>query len=106
MRLATLANGTRDRRLVLISRDHTKAAAAIGIAATLQEALDSWKQVEPKLRALGAAMETGIAANVIDVASGTLMAPLPRTWQWLDGSAFESHGNLMAKGLRPGSRAS
>lgn len=97
MRLATLANGTRDGLLVLVSRDHTRAVAPIGIAGTLQEALERWAQIEPQLLTLASSLEAGTAANAVAFSNQAVMAPLPRAWQWLDGSAFESHGNLMSK---------
>ncbi len=106
MRLATLANDSRDGQVVVVSADHTRAVAPTGIASTLQEALERWQQVESPLRTLGSALERGNAPNVINLQSQTLMAPLPRAWQWLDGSAFESHGNLMSKvfGMDPAPR--
>jgi fumarylacetoacetate (FAA) hydrolase len=92
--------------LVLVSADHTRAVAPTGIVSTLQEALERWQQVEPQLRTLASTLERGDAANVFNLQSQTLMAPLPRAWQWLDGSAFESHGNLMSKvfGMDPAPR--
>jgi fumarylacetoacetate (FAA) hydrolase len=92
--------------VVVVSADHTRAVAPTGIASTLQEALERWQQVESPLRTLGSALERGNAPNVINWQSQTLMAPLPRAWQWLDGSAFESHGNLMSKvfGMDPAPR--
>jgi fumarylacetoacetate (FAA) hydrolase len=92
--------------LVLVSADHSRAVAPTGIASTLQEALERWQQVESQLRTLSSALDGGNAANVIDLGNHTLMAPLPRAWQWLDGSAFESHGNLMSKvfGMDPAPR--
>jgi fumarylacetoacetate (FAA) hydrolase len=96
MKLATLADGTRDGRLVVVSCDHTRMAAAAGIAATLQDALDRWSAVERPLRDLAAALESGDAIAAPFVASDAL-APLPRAWQWLDGSAYDSHGDLMQK---------
>jgi fumarylacetoacetate (FAA) hydrolase len=97
VRLATLADGTRDGQVVLVSKDHRHAVAPSGIVVTLQEALDRWEDVEPQLKTLSWALDSGSAPNVIDFPGQTAHAPLPRAWQWLDGSAFESHGNLMAK---------
>lgn len=97
VRLATISNGTRDGQLVIVSRDHTRAVAPVGIAATLQDALERWGRVAPQLATLASALETGSATNVLAFASRSVLAPLPRAWQWLDGSAFESHGNLMSK---------
>ncbi len=106
MRLATLENGTLDGQLLLISRDHTHAVTTTGIVTTLQQALERWQEVEAPLRTLASALESGTAANVLDLATQRFMAPLPRAWQWLDASAFESHGNLMSKvfGMDPAPR--
>jgi len=103
MMLATIANGTRDGRLVAVSRDHARMVSAEAIAATLQDALDRWTEVEAPLRALAAALEDGSAAGITGFDPRAALAPLPRAWQWLDGSAFESHGELMQKvfGLDP-----
>jgi len=93
MRLATLKDGTRDGRLVMVSPDGGHCAGApVG---TLQQALEQWDAVAPRLTAVADFPET------LDPA--TLAAPLPRAWQWLDGSAFASHGALMDKvlGIEP-----
>ncbi|MFY8195487.1 MAG: fumarylacetoacetate hydrolase family protein, partial [Novosphingobium sp.] len=85
MRLATIDNGTRDGRLIVVSPQ----GDAFGYApvATLQELLEGWGALAPALQAITAFPET--------LADATLLAPLPRAWQWLDGSAFQSHGDLM-----------
>jgi len=89
MRLATLDDGTPDGRLVVVSPGGDRCAPAP--VATLQQALEDWSNVEPQLRAVTDFTEA------LDPAS--LRAPLPRAWQWLDGSAFASHGDLMDKAL-------
>lgn len=100
MRLATLDNQTRDGCLVVVSPDAERYLAADDIATTLQAALDGWDQAEPPLRALDARLQAGQGVK-LDV--GRLLAPLPRAWQWLDGSAYPNHGELMQKafGLPP-----
>ncbi|WP_428630165.1 fumarylacetoacetate hydrolase family protein [Sphingopyxis sp.] len=95
MKLATLDNGTRDGRLILVSRDHARAVAADGIAATLQDALDRWSEIEAPLRTVAERLEQGGLADAFDFAAPEAVAPLPRAWQWLDGSAYDSHGELM-----------
>jgi fumarylacetoacetate (FAA) hydrolase len=100
MRLATLANGTRDGQLIIVSHDHSRGVVPTGIATTLQEALERWDVVESPLRRLQSALDSGTASDAINLSTGVLLAPLPRAWQWLDGSAFESHGNLMSKVFR------
>lgn len=94
MRLATLADGTPDGCLVVISRDARRCMAAAGIADTLQQAIEQWQQVEPALRLLADRLEQG-EGGALD--HSRLLAPLPRAWQWLDGSAFPQHGELMQK---------
>ena len=84
MKFATLPNGKPDGRLHLVSRDLVYCAPAEA-AETLQSALENWSAVEPKLRAQYEALNAG-GGVVFD---GTrALAPLPRAWQWLDGSAF------------------
>lgn len=95
MKLATLDDGTRDGTLVLVSRDHSRAVSAAPIAATLQDALYRWADVEAPLRALAEQLESGTAPGATDFAPAAALAPLPRAWQWLDGSAYDSHGELM-----------
>ena len=95
MKLATLDNGTRDGRLVVVSRDHARAAPAEAIAKTLQDAIERWAAVEAPLRVLADQLESGHLASAIDFVASDALAPLPRAWQWLDGSAYDSHGELM-----------
>jgi fumarylacetoacetate (FAA) hydrolase len=95
LKLATLNNGTRDGCLVVVARDHSLAVPAKGIAATMQDALERWAEVEAPLGALAATLESGVAVDAITFAAADVLAPLPRAWQWLDGSAYESHGALL-----------
>ena len=97
MKLATLPDGTPDGRLVVVSRDLARAADASHVAATLQVALERWQQVSPALVAIYDALNAGRLGNATAFAQGEALAPLPRAWQWLDGSAFPSHGELMDK---------
>lgn len=93
MKLTTLADGTPDGRLHLVSRDHARCAPAQA-APTMQAALEDWEALEPRLLAEYAALNAG-GGQPFDPAQA--LAPLPRAWQWLDGSAFDSHGALMQK---------
>ncbi|WP_267433568.1 fumarylacetoacetate hydrolase family protein [Sphingomonas sp. GM_Shp_1] len=88
MRLATRDDGSRDGTLVVISRDGLRHLPA---GVSLQAALDDWTRLEPALREMAERVEQ--EGEVLDVTA--LRAPLPRAWQWLDGSAFPSHGELM-----------
>jgi fumarylacetoacetate (FAA) hydrolase len=91
MRLATVKNGTPDGQLVLVSPDGNNCALAP--LPTLQAAMENWDAVAPQLAAI----------TVFDRPLEGVTAPLPRAWQWLDGSAFASHGDLMEKvfGIEP-----
>lgn len=94
MKLATITNGTPDGVLVVVSADGLRFLIAGPSWPTLQSALEKWDAAEPVLRALALRLEKGEGQAL----SGTrLAAPLPRAWQWLDGSAFRSHGELMEK---------
>jgi fumarylacetoacetate (FAA) hydrolase len=97
MKLATLDDGSRDGRLLVVSRDLARAVDASGIAATLQAALDNWTLLEPDLQRLYQRLNANVVAGAFDLDPAQLAAPLPRTWQWLDGSCFLSHGELMQK---------
>lgn len=89
MRLATLKRGGRDGTLVAVAADGTRVAPVVGYA-NLQAALDDWDTAQSALRAAAEAAESGEA-----VLAEAFAAPLPRAWQWLDGSAFANHGALM-----------
>lgn len=97
MKLATAQDGSPDGLLLVVSRDHQHAVAASAIARNLQQALERWHEVEPALLALSDALNAGKARLAHPLDSWTLMAPMPRAWQWLDGSAFPVHGDLMAE---------
>jgi fumarylacetoacetate (FAA) hydrolase len=96
MKLATMDNGTRDGRLVVVSHDNQRYVPAPPDMPTLQAAMDDWSSAEPLLRNVAARLESHGGEPVDRM---TLLAPLPRAWQWLDGSAFKSHGDLMARAI-------
>ena len=95
MKLATIAAGGRDGTLVIVSKDCQHYVTADGIAATLQQAIENWHELSPQLLALYAALNQGKAPGQQAVDTKKFSAPLPRAWQWLDGSVFDSHGALM-----------
>lgn len=95
MKLATLPNQTPDGQLVVVSSDGRLCASAQAIAPSLQAALERWQEAEPALRALAAALDAGRCPQAQAWDARQALAPLPRAWQWLDGSAFQSHGDLM-----------
>jgi fumarylacetoacetate (FAA) hydrolase len=97
MKLATERNGLPDGSLVVVSRDLKCAAPADHIAPNLQLAIDRWDEVSPALTALSDRLNAGRAENATAFRPQAMTAPLPRAWQWLDGSAFPSHGELMQK---------
>jgi fumarylacetoacetate (FAA) hydrolase len=102
MKLATLRDGTRDGALVVVRRDGGAFARAHDVARTLQAALDAWESTEPGLRALSERLDAGkIDAEPLDV--WQLHAPLPRAYEWVDGSAFLNHVRLVrkARGAEP-----
>ena len=94
MKLATLSEGGRDGTLVVVSADAQRYLPVGAHAATMQIALEQWPRIEPMLREQFAKLNNG-AGELL--AGKKLAAPLPRAWQWLDGSAFRSHGELMEK---------
>ena len=100
MKLATLKNGTRDGQLVVVSRDLKLAVPAQPLAATMMEALERWDEVAPALGALYAALNLETAPNAFAFDAKAAAAPLPRANQWLDGSTFSAHGNLMKRSLK------
>ena len=95
MMFATLQNGGPDGQLVLMSADHARCAD--GPTATLQQLLESWDAHRPALDAIAESLAAG-GGEPVDPAR--LIAPLPRAWQWLDGSAFPSHGALMQRAFK------
>lgn len=97
MKLATLRDGTRDGKLVVVSRDLKRAVPADHIARSLLVAIEDWERASGELCQLSRELHAGGAANTFDFDPSNVAAPLPRTWQWLDGSAFHSHGDLMER---------
>jgi fumarylacetoacetate (FAA) hydrolase len=97
MKLATLRSGARDGRLVVVSRDLTRAVEASDIVPTLQAALDDWSHTAPALRALSDSLERNAMSNAIAFEPGDCLAPLPRAYHWVDGSAYVNHVELVRK---------
>src|SRR5690349_9007817 len=95
MKLASLKDG-RDGRLVVVSRDLTKYADATHIAPTLQNALDHWKRAEPRLFTLAEEVELG-SVPTERFHEKYCASPLPRAYQWADGSAYVNHVQLVRK---------
>jgi fumarylacetoacetate (FAA) hydrolase len=102
MKLATLRNATRDGELAVVSRDLKRAIVVGGGAPTLQAALDDWQHVAPKLAELSAALDAGstggaAARHAIPFDANLARSPLPRAYQWVDGSAYVNHVELVRK---------
>src|SRR6185295_17866752 len=96
MKLASLKSG-RDGKLVLVARDLSRAVAVPNIAPTLQATLDSWSDIAPKLADRAAVLEAGKAAGAFSFDTAQCAAPLPRAYQWADGSAYVVHVELVRK---------
>jgi fumarylacetoacetate (FAA) hydrolase len=91
MKLATYKDGSRDGQLVVVSRDLGLAHFATGTATRLQQALDDWNFVSPQLQDLYVTLNQGKARHAFAFDPRLCMAPLPRAYQWADGSAYLSH---------------
>ena len=97
MKLATYKDGSRDGQLVVVSRDLTTAHYASGIATRLQQLLDDWNFISPQLEDLYQTLNNGKARHAFEFEPARCMAPLPRAYQWADGSAFINHVELVRK---------
>ncbi|OSQ46886.1 fumarylacetoacetate hydrolase family protein [Thalassospira alkalitolerans] len=98
MKLATLKNGTRDGQLILVTGDLSHYVDASAIAPTLQAALDNWGVIEPRLTELAAEIAAGsTVATLMKLDATKLHSPLPRAFQWADGSAYVNHVELVRK---------
>ena len=95
MKLATLKNGTRDGRLIVVSRDLTRAIDAAPTASTMQHAIEPWDAAAPGLQSIYDSLNAGKAEAAFAFDPMQAMSPLPRTHQFVDASAFLNHGNIM-----------
>lgn len=96
MKLATLKGQSRDGMLVVVSQDLTRCHAVSDIAQTMLDAMDRWAEVEPALRQVYEGLNQGrLAGQAFDQTA--CHSPLPRTWQWADGSAYINHVELVRK---------
>ena len=93
MKLASIDDGSRDGTLVVVSPDGRYISAS-DIVPSMQAALENWTEFAPLLTELSKQLESG---GGVDSDGVTFLSPLPRAWQWLDGSAFKSHGDLMER---------
>jgi fumarylacetoacetate (FAA) hydrolase len=97
MKLGTLKDGGRDGTLIVADRALTRAVRATGIVPTLQKAMEDWAAVAPRLAELSGKLEADKAAGAFELDTTALAAPLPRAYQWADGSAYVVHVQLVRK---------
>ncbi|OJY92729.1 MAG: 2-keto-4-pentenoate hydratase [Lysobacterales bacterium 63-13] len=91
MKLASLKEGGRDGTLIVVDRDLSRGVRATGIAATLQTALEDWSNIAPRLNALFEQLQSGTAADAFALDVDKLASPLPRAYEFVDGSAYLPH---------------
>ena len=97
MKLASINNNTRDGSLLVVSRDLQLAASASDIALTLQVALDNWDELSPRLLERFDALNDRKLDDTIEFDQDAVLSPLPRAYQWVDGSAYVNHVELVRK---------
>ncbi|MEF1291559.1 fumarylacetoacetate hydrolase family protein, partial [Vibrio sp. M260118] len=97
MKLATLKNDSRDGLLVVVNRALSKCVAVPEVAQTLQEALDNWSHVESQLNEVYLALNNGELTSEMPFDPTLCESPLPRAFQWADGSAYVNHVELVRK---------
>ena len=97
MKLATYKDGSRDGQLVVVSRDLSTAHYATGVANTLQQVLDDWNFLSPQLQDIYDQLNSGRSRHSFPFDPAQCMAPLPRAYQWADGSAYINHVELVRK---------
>jgi len=97
MKLATLKNNTRDGQLVVVNRSLDKAVVVKDIASTLQFALDNWVEISPQLEKVYQSLNNNEISDTIAFEQEQCESPLPRAYQWADGSAYVNHVELVRK---------
>jgi fumarylacetoacetate (FAA) hydrolase len=97
VKLATLKDGGRDGTLVVVDRELSRCQAVPGVARTLQAALDDWERIAPQLAEVYAALNNGAARHAQPFDPARCHSPLPRAYQWADGSAYVNHVELVRR---------
>jgi fumarylacetoacetate (FAA) hydrolase len=97
MKLGSLKEGGRDGTLIVVDQELKRAVRASAVAPTLQKALDDWANTMPKLRSLAELLRDDKAPGSFELDTSALAAPLPRAYQWADGSAYVVHVELVRK---------
>jgi len=96
MKLASLNDGSKDGQLIVVSKDLTKFISATDIAPTMQNAMDNWDNIFDELNMLSKNLNSG-KINSIEFEPQNVLSPLPRAYQWADGSAYVNHVHLVRK---------
>lgn len=97
MKLATINDGTRDGKLIVVNKQLTLAITVPDIAITMQYALDNWASCKIQLESIYNQLNDGKCKTTLDFSTLTLASPLPRAYQWADGSAYVNHVELVRK---------
>jgi fumarylacetoacetate (FAA) hydrolase len=97
MKLATLKNKTRDGELVVVNKSLSLAVVVSAISPTLQSAIDNWDEISPHLEEVYQSLNAGNIENTIPFEEASCESPLPRAYQWADGSAYVNHVELVRK---------
>lgn len=98
MKFATLINRQkRDGDPILVNKPGTKGVSLLSLAPSLREIIENWASFEPSLQKLSQELEAGTASGIFQIDSTKLHSPLPRAFQWADGSAFIQHVKLVRK---------
>jgi fumarylacetoacetate (FAA) hydrolase len=97
MKLASLKEGGRDGTLIVVDRELKRAVRAGNIVSTMQKAIENWPNVAPRLADLAGQLRDDKAPGSFELDTGALAAPLPRAYQWADGSAYVVHVELVRK---------
>lgn len=95
MKLGTLKSTQKDGELVVVSKDTKRAVKVPQIAENLRTAVENWEQTQPELEKVYKSLNEGSVEGEFTVDQSKFHSPLPRTWQWLDGSAFIHHIKLV-----------
>ena len=97
MKLASLKNNTRDGQLVVVKQDLSQAVVVSEVAKTMQQLMDNWSELSPQLEAIYKQLNAGEVADTFDFVESQCESPLPRAYQWADGSAYVNHVELVRK---------
>ena len=97
MKLASLRSSGRDGELIIVSQDLKQAVKAGHVVNSLREAIEEWNRYSPQLQQLSDALNSGSVSNTFPVDTKLLAAPMPRAFQWCDGSAYLHHAELVRK---------